>query len=276
MHGDARHRDLRRALPSASISAIAIPKSIDIAAWTGREREGILVVPRAGEMLYRLKPSCRPRLDVRSSRLCNRMRPIATIIEGRARDLGGFSVARLLPSAARSAASGRSSSSITWVRPSLPPGEGIDVRPHPHIGLATVTYLFEGEIVHRDSLGFVQPIEPGAINWMTAGRGIAHSERTGDALREGGLAAARPAALGGAAAGARGDRARRSRIIQRRRCPRSTSTACTLRVLVGRARTAPRRRCERSRRSFYVEARMPEGARSRAAAPNRPSAPPSS
>ena len=55
VHGDARHRDLRRALPSASISAIAIPTSIDIAAWTGREREGILVVPRAGEMLYRLK-----------------------------------------------------------------------------------------------------------------------------------------------------------------------------------------------------------------------------
>jgi redox-sensitive bicupin YhaK (pirin superfamily) len=57
-------------------------------------------------------------------------------------------------------------------------GGGIDVRPHPHIGLSTVTFLFEGEIVHRDSLGSLQPIQPGAINWMTAGRGIVHSERT--------------------------------------------------------------------------------------------------
>ena len=58
-------------------------------------------------------------------------------------------------------------------------GEGIDVRPHPHIGLATVTYLFDGEIVHRDSLGSWQQIHPGDVNWMTAGKGIAHSERTG-------------------------------------------------------------------------------------------------
>ncbi|MBI1237913.1 MAG: pirin family protein [Alphaproteobacteria bacterium] len=65
----------------------------------------------------------------------------------------------------------------------FPPGEGIDVRPHPHIGLATVTYLFDGEIVHRDSLGVVQPIRPGDVNWMTAGRGIVHSERTGPELR---------------------------------------------------------------------------------------------
>jgi redox-sensitive bicupin YhaK (pirin superfamily) len=58
------------------------------------------------------------------------------------------------------------------------------VRPHPHIGLATVSYLFEGTILHRDSLGSVVPIRPGEVNWMTAGRGIAHSERTGDALRQ--------------------------------------------------------------------------------------------
>ncbi|HEX7830840.1 MAG TPA: pirin family protein [Thermoanaerobaculia bacterium] len=66
----------------------------------------------------------------------------------------------------------------------LGPGLAMDVRPHPHIGLATVTYLFEGEIVHRDSLGCTQVIRPGEINWMTAGRGIAHSERTPDAIRE--------------------------------------------------------------------------------------------
>jgi len=63
------------------------------------------------------------------------------------------------------------------------PGAGIDVRPHPHIGLATVTYLFEGEILHRDSLGTVQSIAPGDVNWMTAGRGIVHSERTAPDLR---------------------------------------------------------------------------------------------
>jgi hypothetical protein len=68
----------------------------------------------------------------------------------------------------------------------FPPGRGIDVRPHPHIGLATVTYLFAGEIVHRDSLGSHQPIRPGDVNWMTAGRGIAHSERTGPGPRQAG------------------------------------------------------------------------------------------
>jgi redox-sensitive bicupin YhaK (pirin superfamily) len=62
----------------------------------------------------------------------------------------------------------------------FPPGKGIDVRPHPHIGLATITYLFAGEMMHRDSLGFVQSIRPGAVNLMTAGRGIVHSERAGD------------------------------------------------------------------------------------------------
>ena len=68
----------------------------------------------------------------------------------------------------------------------LAPGRGVDVRPHPHIGLATVTYLFDGALRHRDSLGTVATIRPGELNWMTAGRGIAHSERTPPELREAG------------------------------------------------------------------------------------------
>jgi len=67
------------------------------------------------------------------------------------------------------------------------PGEGMDVRPHPHIGLATITFLFEGSIMHRDSVGSVQEIRPGDVNWMTAGRGIAHSERSPDHARGGRL-----------------------------------------------------------------------------------------
>ncbi|MDT8440257.1 MAG: pirin family protein [Desulfuromonadales bacterium] len=101
------------------------------------------------------------------------------------RDLGGFSVRRLLP-----AATVRAVGPFVFFDHLGParfaPGAGIDVRPHPHIGLATVTYLFAGEILHRDSLGSVQPIEPGAINWMTAGRGIVHSERTPPAVRAAG------------------------------------------------------------------------------------------
>jgi redox-sensitive bicupin YhaK (pirin superfamily) len=103
---------------------------------------------------------------------------LALSIEARIRELGdGFSVRRLLPSAKRRMVG----PFLFWdhfgpVR--LPAGQGLDVRPHPHINLATVTYLFEGEIVHRDSLGSEQVIRPGAINWMTAGSGIVHSERS--------------------------------------------------------------------------------------------------
>jgi redox-sensitive bicupin YhaK (pirin superfamily) len=93
------------------------------------------------------------------------------------RDLGdGFTVRRALPSAHR-----RMVGPFIFFDQMGPaligPGEGLDVRPHPHIGLATVTYLLEGSIMHRDSLGFVQEIRPGEVNWMTAGRGITHSER---------------------------------------------------------------------------------------------------
>lgn len=99
------------------------------------------------------------------------------LINGRESDLGDFTVRRVLPAKARQ-----------MVGPfiffdhmgplMLATGQRIDVRPHPHIGLATVTYLFRGEMVHRDSLGSVQSVRPGDINWMTAGRGIVHSERT--------------------------------------------------------------------------------------------------
>ena len=110
---------------------------------------------------------------------------LRNIIDPRAHDLGGFSVRRVLPHL-----------QARHVGPfvffdhmgpaAFPPGKGIDVRPHPHIGLATVTYLFEGAIQHRDSLGFVQTIRPGDVNWMTAGRGIVHSERSPDAERAAG------------------------------------------------------------------------------------------
>jgi len=111
--------------------------------------------------------------------------PILQTLHPVTHDLGGFKVYRTLPHKER-----------TTVGPfiffdqmgpaHLPPGEGVDVRPHPHINLATVTYLFAGAIEHRDSLGTVQTIEPGAVNLMTAGRGIVHSERSPDALRPGG------------------------------------------------------------------------------------------
>jgi redox-sensitive bicupin YhaK (pirin superfamily) len=99
------------------------------------------------------------------------------IIEPKQRDLGGFSVRRVLPAAQR-----RMVGPFVFFD-HMGPAElssagGIQVRPHPHIGLATITYLFDGEIMHRDSLGYVQKIQPGDVNLMTAGRGIVHSERT--------------------------------------------------------------------------------------------------
>lgn len=105
-------------------------------------------------------------------------------IAGTAKDLGGgFMVRRLLPDAKRRAV-GPFVFFDHFGPVTVTPGAGHDVRPHPHIGLATVTYLFEGAIQHRDNLGYDQTIEPGAINWMTAGRGIVHSERRPDALRQ--------------------------------------------------------------------------------------------
>lgn len=103
--------------------------------------------------------------------------PVDTVVVPRTRDLGGFEVRRVLPSPRRQMVG--PFIFFDQMGPSeFLLGAGIDVRPHPHIGLATVTYLFRGEIMHRDSLGTALPIQPGAVNWMTAGQGIAHSERT--------------------------------------------------------------------------------------------------
>lgn len=115
------------------------------------------------------------------------MSAVELVISQRRRDLGGFEVGRVLPFARR-----------RMVGPfvffdhmgpvDFPPGipRTVDVRPHPHIGLSTLTYLFAGEIMHRDSVGSEQPIRPGEVNWMTAGRGITHSERFERARQEGG------------------------------------------------------------------------------------------
>jgi redox-sensitive bicupin YhaK (pirin superfamily) len=112
--------------------------------------------------------------------------PALDILKPHVRDLGEFQVRRLLPGFPHK-----------MVGPFIffdhmgpvrfAPGQGVNVRPHPHIGLATVTYLFEGAIVHRDSLGKVQRIEPGDVNWMTAGSGIVHSERSSPEDRAAGL-----------------------------------------------------------------------------------------
>ncbi len=116
--------------------------------------------------------------------VCERSTGVVDLmIRPREKDLGEFSVRRVLPASDRQ-----------MVGPFIffdhmgpaefPPGKGIQVRPHPHIGIATITYLFEGEILHADSLGYRQPIQAGAVNLMTAGRGIVHSERAGSDLDE--------------------------------------------------------------------------------------------
>jgi redox-sensitive bicupin YhaK (pirin superfamily) len=110
---------------------------------------------------------------------------IAQVIVPRTVDLGDFQVHRVLPSSRQ-----RMVGPFIFFDHMGPAifrtGDGVDVRPHPHIGLSTVTYLFDGEIVHRDSLGSALPIRPGAVNLMTAGRGIVHSERTAADHRDGG------------------------------------------------------------------------------------------
>jgi redox-sensitive bicupin YhaK (pirin superfamily) len=110
---------------------------------------------------------------------------IDLIISPRKKNIGSFEVRRAIPYAKR-----RMVGPFIFFDHMGParfePGQGIDVRSHPHIGLATITFLFDGEIHHRDSLGFHQPVRPGDVNWMTAGRGIVHSERTGPETRAAG------------------------------------------------------------------------------------------
>lgn len=115
---------------------------------------------------------------------------VDTVVVPPTKDLGDdFKVRRALPSVQR-----RMVGPFVFLDEMGPvafaPGKGLDVRPHPHIGLATVTYLQQGEILHRDSVGSVQPIRAGEVNWMTAGRGIVHSERTAPEVRAGGSALA--------------------------------------------------------------------------------------
>lgn len=103
--------------------------------------------------------------------------PVAAVLQGRARDLGGLSLRRVLPQLTH-----RAIGPFVFLDHFGPamvgPGQSMEVPPHPHIGLATVSWLYEGAVMHRDSLGSEQRIDPGAINWMVAGRGIVHSERT--------------------------------------------------------------------------------------------------
>ena len=113
------------------------------------------------------------------------MSNIGLIIEERSRDLGDFLVGRLLPFRKKRMVG--PFIFIDHMGPSvIGPGRYLDIGQHPHIGLSTLTYLFEGEVVHRDTLGTVQKVTPGAVGWMTAGSGIVHTERTPQEQRDGG------------------------------------------------------------------------------------------
>jgi redox-sensitive bicupin YhaK (pirin superfamily) len=111
--------------------------------------------------------------------------PVARIIVPRQTEAGGLPVRRVLPSV-ELASVGPFIFLDEFGPVTLDPGVTLDVRPHPHIGLSTLTWLFDGAVLHRDSLGVTQQIEPGEVNWMTAGRGIVHSERTPPELRNSG------------------------------------------------------------------------------------------
>lgn len=183
---------------------------------------------------------------------------IDLVIPGRPRDIGAFAVRRALPAMQRRLVG----PFIFWDHmgpASLEPGHGMDVRPHPHIGLATVTYLFEGEIVHKDTLGSDQAIRPGAVNWMTAGRGIAHSERTGPEVRKRG---SRVHGIQSWVALPREQEESEPRFEHHPAdtIPEASLGGVRLRVLAGAAFGSKAPACVASP-TFYVEAVMPAGTR---------------
>jgi redox-sensitive bicupin YhaK (pirin superfamily) len=183
---------------------------------------------------------------------------IETVIAPRGRDIGGFEVRRALPAPGR-----RMVGPFVFFDQMGPAefvtGRGIDVRPHPHIGLATVTYLFRGEMQHRDSLGTNQIIHPGAVNWMVAGKGITHSERTSAATR------AAPHALFGiqtwvALPEAQEDDPPSFEHHARRDLPELEDAGVSLRLILGRAfgETAPAKVFSEL---FYADVALRPGAR---------------
>ena len=183
---------------------------------------------------------------------------IETVIVPRGRDLGGFEVRRALPAPGR-----RMVGPFVFFDEMGPAefvtGQGIDVRPHPHIGLATVTYLYRGEMQHRDSLGTNQLIHPGAVNWMVAGRGITHSERTSAEVR------AAPHALFGiqtwvALPESHEDAAPSFEHHARHDLPELEDAGATLRLILGRAygETAPAKVFSDL---FYADVALKPGAR---------------
>jgi redox-sensitive bicupin YhaK (pirin superfamily) len=180
-------------------------------------------------------------------------------LSGHTKDLGGgFTVRRLLP-AVQCQAVGPFLFFDHFGPVTVLPDAGHDVRPHPHIGLATVTYLFSGAILHRDSLGCVQQIEPGAINWMTAGRGIVHSERRPDSMAD------RPYVNHGiqlwAALPLAQEEAEPSFVhTPADAIPQVRVGDATVRVLIGQAfgQTSP---VETFSRTLYLDVQLPAGAR---------------
>ncbi|MFC4352003.1 pirin family protein [Fodinicurvata halophila] len=183
---------------------------------------------------------------------------IETLIVPRARDLGGFEVRRVLPAPRR-----RMVGPFIFFDQMGPAqfltGQGIDVRPHPHIGLGTVTYLYSGDLHHRDSLGTDQIIRPGALNWMVAGRGVTHSERTSMEARTG------PSRLSGiqswiALPESHEDMAPLFEHHDERALPRIEGDGIELRLILGRAygEQAP---ATLFSETFYADVRLRPGAR---------------
>jgi redox-sensitive bicupin YhaK (pirin superfamily) len=183
--------------------------------------------------------------------------PVVELVVGpRLRPLEGVTVNRVWPTARRRLIG--PFIFLDHLQPvELPAGRGLDVPAHPHIGLATVTYLFAGELMHRDSLGIVQAIRPGELNWMTAGRGIAHSERSTDEQR------ARPSLIHGVQAWVALPRASeleapRFEHVSQADLPEFALGDARLTLIAGAAwgRTAP---VNTSSPLFYVEARLETG-----------------